>query len=128
MFHRDLFYSKEKGILGGFQYEKGYWYVKDDGSYALSEWIADKGKWYYIAGDGYMVPFNILVLLGILESFLMFREQIFFVIRRTIMEAEVKDIIIQFKIIPVFRLLISRLALIGLGVNQIIIITLILFL
>lgn len=34
---------------------KGYWYAKDDGSYASSEWIADEGKWYYIGDDGYMV-------------------------------------------------------------------------
>lgn len=210
--------------------EKGYWYIKDDGSYALSEWITDKGKWYYIAGDGYMVSdawigdyyvgsdgsmltdtitpdgyyvgadgvwikgrqaevqdnqyldayaaflraykipkgsslkpqFHLLYIdgdaipelvialdgchaasadlycyahgsvqhlgsFGDFGKFSYVQGANLFVIRRTIMEAEVKDIIIQFKIIPVFRLLISRLALIGLGVNQIII-TLILFL
>lgn len=34
---------------------KGYWYAKDNGGYAVSEWLEDDGKWYYIADDGYML-------------------------------------------------------------------------
>lgn len=34
--------------------EKGYWYAKDNGGYAVLEWQADNGKWYYFGADGYM--------------------------------------------------------------------------
>lgn len=34
---------------------KGYWYANDNGGYAVSEWLADNGKWYYLGADGYMV-------------------------------------------------------------------------
>lgn len=35
--------------------DKGWWYVKDNGSYAAQEWITDNGKSYYFNQDGYMV-------------------------------------------------------------------------
>lgn len=33
----------------------GRWYVKDDGNYVVSDWLADNGKMYYFNADGYMV-------------------------------------------------------------------------
>lgn len=35
--------------------DKGWWYVKDNGSYAAQEWIMDNGKFYYLNQDGYML-------------------------------------------------------------------------
>lgn len=34
---------------------KGWWYQNEDGSYARSQWIEDRGKWYYFNSKGYML-------------------------------------------------------------------------
>lgn len=33
----------------------GRWYEKDDGSYVVSDWLNDNGKFYYFNADGYML-------------------------------------------------------------------------
>ncbi|MCR4837362.1 MAG: hypothetical protein K5897_00300 [Eubacterium sp.] len=33
---------------------KGWWYIKEDGSYASSEWMKIGGKWYRFKADGFM--------------------------------------------------------------------------
>lgn len=33
----------------------GWWYVKDDGNYIVSDWLIDAGKFYYFNTEGYML-------------------------------------------------------------------------
>ena len=43
-------------LAGAWQQDKkGYWYVKDDGSYPTNAWMTIDGKEYYFAADGYML-------------------------------------------------------------------------
>ena len=38
----------------GYNWDSLWFYVKDDGSYAQQEWIADSGTWYWIDDNGYI--------------------------------------------------------------------------
>lgn len=41
---------------GTWQKEGANWkYLKDDGNYAVKEWVLDNGKWYYLNDQGIML-------------------------------------------------------------------------